>query len=93
MAYNNELKACEGECRAAVPEPTMADLMKEASAAAADALCLTNRINGFLLADLNEDCEQMKEPVCFRDELLKTRYTLFRLNNELHKMAHHLGVL
>lgn len=93
MAYNNELKACEGECRAEMPEPTMADLMKEASAAAADALCLTNRINGFLLADLNEDCEQMKEPVCFRNELLKTRYTLFRLNNELHKMAHHLGVL
>lgn len=93
MGYNNEMKACEGECRAEMPEPTMADLMKEASVAAAEAVCITRQINGFLLADLSEDCEQMKEPVCFRDELLKTRYTLFRLNNELHKMAHHLGVL
>lgn len=93
MAYTNEMKACEGDCRAVVPEPTMADLMKEASTAAADAVCIAQRINGFLLAEPNEDCEQMKEPACFRDELVKTRYTLFRLNNELHKMAHHLGVL
>lgn len=93
MAYNNEMKACEGDCRAEVPEPTMADLMKEASVAAADALCIARRINSFLTAETDDCCEVEKDPACFRDELLKTRYTLFRLNNELHKMAHHLGTL
>lgn len=93
MSYSDtadEKRMCEAK---AAPDPTMADILREVSTAAADALDMTHRLSSFLLADTTEENERFQEPRCFKEELVKSRYDLFRLNNELGKLASSLGVM
>ena len=83
----------DDNCKAVPREPSMADLMKEASVMASDAMYAARRINGFMTGDLTEDCSNSQETTCFRDELMKTRYSLAQLNHELSKLSLALGCL
>lgn len=87
----NEAKCDELQERAALPEQTMADIMHETSALAEDALAIASRISGFLFPDANAVAERPEECICFRDELLKTRYELNITVKKLAEIAVLLG--
>lgn len=97
MNYNRNIPYADpchdDNCKSVAREPSMADLMKEASVMALDALCAARRINGFMTGDLPEECANAKETTCFRDELTKTRYSLAQLNDELSNLSLELGCL
>lgn len=97
MNYNRNILCADpchdDNCKSVPREPSMADLMKEASVMASDALCAARRINGFMTGDLTEECANAEETTCFRDELMKTRYSLAQLNHELSKLSLALGFL
>lgn len=97
MSYNRNIPCaeprCDDACQAALPEHSMADLMKEASVMASDALYAARRINGFMTGDLSEDCSNSQETTCFRDELMKTLNSLDQLNHELSKLSLSLGCM
>lgn len=97
MSYNRNIPCADpcrdDTCKAVEREPSMADLMKEASVMASDALYAARRINGFMTGDLTEECSNSQETTCFRDELMKARYSLAQLNHELSKLSLSLGCM
>lgn len=98
MNYNRNIPCADSTCcddnrNAIAREPSMADLMKEASVMASDALCAARRINAFMTGDLTEDCSNSQDTTCFRDELMKARYNLAQLNQELSKLSLSLGCM
>lgn len=92
MSYTNTENEERTVDAGALPEPTMADIMKETRAMAGCVLETARRINGFLMANTARDERGADKAGCFREELLNTRYDLFLLNNELTELASALGV-
>lgn len=86
----NEENKCEKS--AALPTQTMYEVLKEISIMAGDARATVRSINSFMMAESADDSEKTAEPRCFREELMKTRYDLFRLNNDLSNLASALGI-
>lgn len=93
MSYTNfEDRRCEAAQMPVVPEPPMAELMKEISLLAEQNNGLANRIRAFLTGCQEEGNERAKEPGCFREELLKARYETRRTNELLGMLAVELGL-
>lgn len=71
----------------AMPVQTMCDIMQETSSMASDALVMIRKINSTLFGEKRENSEQIAVPGCFRDELLKTRYELSTICEELDRIS------
>ena len=94
MSYTNRTNdgiACDA-CVPTLPEPTMADVMKEVSCLAEQNHLLIHRIRSFLTGVSEDQNERAQEPRSFREELLKARYEVFRTNEELGSLAVELGL-
>lgn len=77
---------------AKLPEPTMADIMRETSALVEQNHMLARRIRAFLTGVSEDQNESSNVTSCFREELLKARYDAFRTNEELGSLAVELGL-
>ena len=92
MSYTNMTNA-DCKCEAvAMPEPSMADIMKEVSFLAEQNNLLIRRIRAFLTGTSENQNERSQEPRCFREELMKARYETNCVNEELGKLVIELGL-
>jgi len=82
--FLNEDVCCE---RNAISEPPIGELMRETCSMAGDALGQVRRINRFLFATEEVESESERDPQCFREELMKTRYILRTVCEELERMC------
>jgi hypothetical protein len=92
MTYTNADRKCEEIVVPAMPEPTMADIMKEVSFLSEQNHLLIHRIRAFLIGISEDENERAQEPRCFREELMKARYETTRANDELGRLAVELGL-
>lgn len=95
MSYTNVVRedcTCEAKSMPVMPEPPMADLMKEVSFLTEQNRQLAHRIRAFLTGVCEEQNERTQEPRCFKEELLKARYEAHCANEELGGLAVELGL-
>ena len=82
--FINEDVCCE---RIVPQEPPIGELMHETCSMAGDALDKVRRIRRFLFAAEEIESESERDPQCFREELMKTRYILRTVCEELERMC------
>ena len=95
MNYTNYTECVKEECACAapvMPDPTMADIMKEVSFMAEQNHLLARRIQSFLMGVCEDDNERTQEPRCFREELMKLKGETRFLNEILGQLAVELGL-
>ena len=95
MNYTNDAKFVKEECACAapvMPDPTMADIVKEVSFMAEQNHMLARRIQSFLMGVCEDDNERTQEPRCFREELMKVKGETRFLNEILGQLAVELGM-
>lgn len=95
MNYTNYTERVNEECACAaplMPNPTMADIVKEVSFMAEQNHLLARRIQAFLLGVCEDDNERTQEPRCFQEELMKVKGETHFVNEILGRLAVELGL-